>query len=155
MKKTIYFTLTLFALIAFASSCNTNNEKKVYVKVSLPNGWAPNPACDATAFSGSCGSYVAYAASTNASSTGNTALQINNNMLSETDEFLMDLNVGKNLLVSVLAHTSWYINIGDPESTYVSNTFLVEVFVNGSVYESRTLTLDGSGASNSFNVIIE
>jgi hypothetical protein len=154
MKKTIYFTLTLFALIAFASSCNQNNEKIIYVKVSLPNGWTPNPVCDATAFSGSCGSYVAYAGGGNYSSTGNTALQINNNMFSETDEFLMDLNVGKNLVVSVLAHTSWYLNIGDPP-TYVSNTFLVEVFVNGSVYESRTLTLDGTGASNSFNVIIE
>lgn len=41
------------------------------------------------------------------------------------------------------------------DAIYVPNTALVEVFVNGSVYDSRTVTLEGNGGSQSFNVIIE
>lgn len=157
MKKTIYFTLTLLAYITLASSCNSNNEKKVYVKASLPNGWSANTACDGSAM-GTCGTYTSHASSYSGSSTGNTALQMNNDLFSQTDEFLMDLNINKNLLVSVLTYTSYYI-VPNPtfetETIYVPNTVLVEVFVNGSVYDSRTVTLDGNGGSQSFNVIIE
>lgn len=160
MKKTIYFTLTLLALITLASSCNSNNEKKVYVKASLPNGWSANPGCSATPYIAGCGSFFVNANSIAAgiTHTGNGASQFNNDLFSQTDEFIMDLNVSKNLQINVSGQ-AFYI-VQNPtacgtEAIYVPNTVLVEVFVNGSVYDSRTVTLDGTGAQQIFNVIIE
>ena len=163
MKKTIYFTLTLLALITLASSCNSNNEKKVYVKASLPNGWSANPGCSATPYFGGCGSFFVYAISTavGVNSGGHGASQFNNDLFSQTDEFIMDLNVSKNLQISVNGSSFYTVTNPTFETEtiiYVPNTVLVEVFVNGSVYDSRTVTLESNSAApaqQNFTVIIE
>lgn len=151
MKKKIYFTLALLAIITLASSCNSNNEKKVYVKVSLPNGWVANPACG-NAAAGVCGQVgFGFTGSAGMISINNILKEENNDLSLQSQEYIMDLNQSNNLGINIYG-ISYYTTF---ETTYFQNTVLVEVFVNGSVYDSRTLTLDGSGDQQSFNVIIE
>lgn len=152
MKKTIYLSLTLLALISLASSCNQNNEKKVYVKASLPNGWTANPACG-NAASGVCGQVTfSFTGSEGVFSFNNILKKENNDLFLQSQEYIMDLNQSNNLAINI-AGVSYFISTF--ETTYFPNTVLVEVFVNGSVYDSRTVTLDGTNAQQNFNVIIE
>lgn len=154
MKKTIYLSLALLALISLASSCNQNNEKKVYVKASLPNGWTANPACG-NAAAGACGQVgFSFTGSAGVISHNNILKKENNDLFLQSQEYIMDLNQSNNLAINIGGSSS-FTNYTTFETTYYPNTVLVEVFVNGSVYDSRTVTLDGTGAQQIFNVIIE
>ena len=158
MKKTILFSLKLLIGVLFVSSCGQNNEKKVFVKVTLANGWTDNPYCSGN-FQQSSSICGIVTASVDGFTGGGSNLQLNqsgNELSKQIDEFVMDLGVNKNLQITVSGKSSSYVWPDEyPILVHFSNLVLMEVYVDGIVYDSRTISTDGMGTNFNYNVIVE